>query len=136
MIFDVKFPILGFEETTKVELEKLYDCFARLKSVDGKPFTFTMLNPYTICSQYEFDMPLSYKALLEVTASSNIEIYNILILNKTVEESTINMLAPVILNYDNNTMAQIILDPSQYPFYHPTEKIKNFLEQNMKDLKQ
>ncbi|MBZ7984900.1 flagellar assembly protein FliW [Campylobacter sp. Cr9] len=135
MIFDVKMPILGFEDTTKVELEKMYDCFARLKSVDGKGFTFTMLNPYTICKQYEFDMPLSYKALLEVTANSNIEIYNILILNKSVEESTINMLAPVILNYDNKTMAQIILDPNQYPFYHPTEKIKNFLQQNMEELK-
>lgn len=135
MIFDVKFPILGFEDTTKVELEKLYDCFARLKSVDGKGFTFTMLNPYSICKQYDFEMPSSYTALLEVTASSNIEIYNILILNKCVEESTINMLAPVILNHDNKTMAQIILDPSQYPFYHPTEKIKNFLEQNLKELK-
>lgn len=135
MIFDVKFPILGFEKTTKVELERLYDCFARLKGLDGTPFTFTMLNPYTVCREYEFDMPLSYKALLEVTEGSKIEIYNILILNKTLEESTINMLAPVILNHDNHTMAQIILDPTQYPFYHPTEKIKNFLQQNIDELK-
>lgn len=129
MIFDVKFPIYGFEDVSKVSIEKLDDGFAKLKSENGKKFVFTLLNPYVICKNYEFDLPLSYKALLDVTMSSNIEVYNILMLNSKIEEITINMLAPVILNYDNKTMAQIILDPSQYPFYNPTEKIITFLKE-------
>lgn len=131
VVFDVKCPILGFENTRKMEFEKIDDYFARIKSLDGSEFSFTLINPYALLQDYEFDMPNYYRALLEVTQSSNIKVYNILILNESVEESRINLLAPVVLNFDNNSMTQVILDPAEYPFYPQAEKVKYFLDKRL-----
>ena len=129
MIFDVKCPIPGFEKTTKMRFEKTDkdEFFARLHSEDGDPFSFTLINPYALIKDYAFELPNHYRALLEVTEKSNIKVYNILILKENVESSYINLLSPILLNFDNFTMTQVVLDPALYPFYPQAEPLRTYL---------
>jgi len=108
MQFDLKLPLLGFESVGKMELQKIDDIFMRLESVGEGP-SFTLINPFVL-REYSFDIPSSLQALMEITSDSNILIYNIVILHKPIENSTINFVAPLIFNTDNQTMAQIIID--------------------------
>ncbi|MFA5215030.1 flagellar assembly protein FliW [Sulfuricurvum sp.] len=108
MQFDLKLPLLGFESVEKMELKKIDDIFMRLESIGEGP-SFTLINPFAL-REYSFDIPSSVQALMDITSESNILIYNIVILYKPIEKSTINFVAPLIFNTDNQTMAQIIID--------------------------
>lgn len=108
MQFDLKLPLLGFEAVSQMELQKIDDIFMRLESVGEGP-SFTLINPFAL-REYSFDIPTSLQALLGITPESNLLIYNIMILQSPIERSTINFVAPIIFNTDNQTMAQIIID--------------------------
>lgn len=108
MQFDLKLPLLGFESVDKMELQKIDDIFMRLESIGEGP-SFTLIDPFAV-REYSFDIPSSLQALMQITPESNILIYNIVILHTEIENSTINFVAPLIFNTDNQTMAQIIID--------------------------
>lgn len=61
-----------------------------------------------------------------ITPESNLLIYNIMILQTPIEKSTINFVAPLIFNTDNQLMAQIIIDNRSD--FGIAEPIKNYLK--------
>lgn len=123
MQFDLKLPLLGFEAVSKMELQKIDDIFMRLESVGEGP-SFTLVNPFAL-REYSFDIPASLQALMEITPESNLLIYNIMILQRPIEKSTINFVAPIVFNTDNQTMAQIIVDNRSD--FGISEPISNYL---------
>lgn len=124
MQFELKIPLLGFNEITSMELNKIDDTFMKLEAKDQKT-EFTLINPF-ILREYSFDIPDAVKTLLEITDNSNLLIYNILIISKPIENSTINFAAPLIFNTDNKTMAQVII--SDNPNFSIAEPLSNYLQ--------
>lgn len=76
--------------------------------------------------EYEFDVPSNIKILLDLNNAKNIAVANIMVIQKPIENSTINFLAPLIFNFDNLTMAQVVLDSTQYPMYSLSEFIGQY----------
>lgn len=126
----VKCPILGFEETKNMEFSTIDEVFLRLKSIDGKDFSFVLINPFLIRPDYDFDIPTYYQELLGLTPTSNYVVYNIVALAETIEESTVNFLAPIVINKDNNSMVQVILDTVNYPDFFQADKISKYISKN------
>ncbi|MFA6189155.1 MAG: flagellar assembly protein FliW [Sulfuricurvum sp.] len=124
MQFTLQLPMLGFESMTHMELHKIDDIFMRLESVGDGP-SFTLINPY-ILREYAFDIPTSLQAAMQIDENSNLLIFNIVILNTAIEDSTINFVAPLIFNTDNQTMAQIIID--NRADFSIAEPIRNYLK--------
>lgn len=127
MIFDVKSPILGFEKVAKMKLEKIDDIFIRLSNTDDEVPVFTLINPFVL-REYEFDVPVALKVLLDLENSKNIFTANIMVIQTPIQNSTINFLAPVIFNFDNHTMGQVVLDSLKYPQYGLAESISNYYQ--------
>lgn len=124
MQFTLQLPMLGFESMTHMELKKIDDIFMRLESVGSGP-SFTLINPYAL-REYSFDIPTSLQAAMQINETTNLLIFNIVILSSTIEDSTINFVAPLIFNTDNQTMAQIIIDNrSDFAIAEP---IRNYLK--------
>ena len=124
MQFTLQLPMLGFESVTQMELQKIDDIFMRLESIEDGP-SFTLINPYVL-REYSFDIPTSLQAAMQINETSNLLIFTIVILNTAIEESTINFIAPLIFNTDNQTMAQIIID--NRPDFAIAEPIRNYLK--------
>lgn len=124
MQFDLKLPLLGFEAVSRMELQKIDEIFFRLESIGEGP-SFTLINPFAL-REYSFDIPSSLQALMGITPESNLLIYNIMILQTPIEKSTVNFVAPLIFNTDNQTMAQIIIDNRSD--FGIAEPIKNYLK--------
>ena len=125
MIFELKSPLLGFENITKMELNKIDDIFARLQVIDADEPSFTLINPFVL-RQYDFSIPEAVQELMEIKEGTNFLIYNMLIVASPLEESHINFVGPLIFNTDNETMIQLILaDNSPYGV---SEKLSNFLK--------
>ncbi len=126
--FEVKSPILGFESVTKMRLEKIDDFFMKLTNAEDKTPTFTLVNPFCL-REYDFELPNAIQVLLDLRADSrNILTANIMVVNKEIELSTINFIAPIVFNFDNKTMAQVVLDAFKYPQYSIAEPISTFLK--------
>jgi flagellar assembly factor FliW len=123
MVFKVKSNILGFENITEVEFFKIDDLFYTIKDVKDSKIAFTMVNPYLL-RNYEFDLPNSLKVLLDINDNSEINVYNIAVIKDPLDESSINFLAPLIFNKDNQTMAQVALNYLEYPAYGFAEPLK------------
>lgn len=133
MQFELKQPLLGFESIKQMKLTKIDDIFMQLENDadDNKP-SFTLINPFAL-KPYEIDIPDSIQALLEITETSNILIFNIVVIQKPLENSTINFLAPLIFNTDTNTMAQTILDGKAAQDHGMSESIGDFMDKGKED---
>ncbi|PHQ65381.1 MAG: flagellar biosynthesis protein FliW [Sulfurimonas sp.] len=119
--------ILGFEDTINVEINEIDDLFSTIKDTDNEDISFTIANPYTL-REYSFDVPADLQKLLELDDKSSISAYNIVVIQKPLENSTINFLSPIIINNDNNFIAQAVLDPIRHPDFGMAESIKSFKE--------
>jgi len=130
MQFELKLPLLGFESIKQMKLTKIDDVFMQLENDtdDNKP-SFTLINPFVL-KPYEIDIPESILNLLEITEDSNILIFNIVVIHKPLDKSTINFVAPLIFNTDTHTMAQTILDGKAAQNHGMSECIGDYLIQD------
>jgi len=128
MEYEVKLPILGFEETTRVKFEKIDDFSAKITDLDNPNISFMLINPYALM-EYSFDVPTPMQVLLEINENSKINVYNILILQKPVKKSVVNFLAPVVFNEDNKTMGQAVLPIREYPEFSNVREIGEFIKE-------
>jgi len=123
--YEVRGNILGFEDTLNIEISEIDELFSTIKDVDNEDIVFTIANPYSL-REYSFDLPSDLKVILEINEQSNVSVYNIVIIQNPLENSTINFLAPIIINNDNNKIAQAVLDAKKHPDFGMTETIKSF----------
>ncbi len=127
MVFDVKSPILGFDELAKVELRGVDGFFSSLKNAEGDVPAFTLVNPYAL-REYSFDIPTSIKVLLDLKEDSKVEVFNIVVLQNPIENSAVNFLAPLIFNHDNMTMGQAVLESAKYADFGVAEEISAYMQ--------
>jgi len=125
MGFNVRGEILGFADTTSVEINRIDELFSTMVDTNNENISFTIVNPYAL-REYSFDVPSDIKILLDINEKSNISVYNILVIQKPLEMSIINFLAPIIINHDNNKLAQTVLDPKKHPNFGMAETIESF----------
>jgi flagellar assembly factor FliW len=125
MHYEVRNEILGFPDTKKVSISEIDALFHTLQDTQNANISFTLVNPYML-REYSFDIPQEIQTLLAITPESKLSVYNILVIQKPLENSTINFLAPLIVNHDNNTLTQIVLDPKEHPDFGMAEAIKSF----------
>jgi flagellar assembly factor FliW len=127
MSYTVKGHILGFDDTTKVDIVEIDDLFATMKDLDNEAISFTLINPYLL-REYSFDVPMAIKVLLDLNEKSNVRVYNIVVIQNPLENSKINFLAPIVINEDNKSLAQVVLDPKAHPDFGMAESIKDFMK--------
>ena len=127
MNYEIKGNILGFENITEVEIHEVDELFSTMIDANNKEISFTIANPYVL-REYSFDLPLYVMVLLEITEESNVSVYNIVVIQKPLEESTVNFLAPIVVNNDTKKVAQVVLKQNNHPDFGMSEKIKSFKE--------
>jgi len=125
MSYDVRGEILGFSDTRNVEIVEIDTLFSTMKDKENDNISFTLVNPYAL-REYSFDIPVDIKVLLEIKEDSKLSVYNILVIQKPLEQSTVNFLAPIIINHDNNKLAQTVLDPRTNSDFGMAESIASF----------
>jgi flagellar assembly factor FliW len=123
MELKIVLPILGFEEIKSAKLEKIDDFFYELNCAG---IAFTLIDPVKL-REYDFTISNSQKDALGIESSDEVKVYNIVTISNPLENSTINFLAPIIVNEKKALLAQIILDENRYKEYGLRESIKNFL---------
>ncbi|MDB0440914.1 flagellar assembly protein FliW [Clostridioides difficile] len=113
--------ILGFEHLKEYELLDIEnnDILKEFNSIEEDCIGFIVVSPFEILKEYEIVLNQEIVEKLEVKSPNDIMLFNIITLGKTLEESTVNMKAPIVINIKNNSAMQIILSDEEYSIRHP-----------------
>lgn len=123
--FQVKSPILGFDNINEVSFAEVDDGALAFLSMEGN-IELLLINPYKV-REYSFEVPTAIQTLLEMKSNSKVKVFCVFVREKE-EKVHINFLAPIILNFDNNTLAQVVLNAKDYPNFGVAESIKNYIK--------
>jgi len=110
MKYKAIYPILGFEDEKEYELTQIEGLFYKL---EGKNVTFTLINPFFLRNDYEFELDDEFANNLNLN-KNNVMVLNILTPNQPFEKSTINFAAPLIFNTEDKVFGQAVLDKYNY----------------------
>ncbi|RAX58218.1 hypothetical protein CCZ01_03860 [Helicobacter monodelphidis] len=131
MIYTIKSPISGLEQIAKVELEQIDDRFVKVRGLKEDDtdcgIELRLINPYTLKRDYSLTIPTNIQTLLDIHNNSKVKIFCMMILQKPIESSLVNFLAPIAFNDDNQSAAQIELQAIEYPDFHVAEPISNYI---------
>lgn len=88
--------------------------FSYLQSLSEPNLTFLLADPFAFFNDYEFTLDDDTAEGLGLTAKNPPLVYNIATVKGKLEDMTVNLMAPVIINLQKRMGAQIILNKSKY----------------------
>jgi len=94
-----------------------------LQSLDHKEISLPVIDPFSVCPDYSFDISPEDVSFLNVEQIKDVYILSILVIPQNVNAMTINLSAPIIVNVRNNKSCQIILDDRKYRLRVPVSEL-------------
>ena len=117
-VFEVTFkkPIFGFEQLKTFYLIPLTDPeqFTVLQSAEDENVAFTLTRPAFFLSDYVLDINDDDASLLEFEDHQDLFDFAILTLSDKIEDITMNILGPIVINMKNGYAVQSISNCSHY----------------------
>lgn len=92
--------------------------FALLQSAISPDLAFVIVEPFTFFSDYSFQLSDDFVQELKLSKENPPQIFNIVTIKENLENATINLLAPIIVNWQTKTAQQIILEKTEYITRH------------------
>ena len=121
-IFTFEEGLLGFPEYKKFALLGLDPDLpiAMLQSIDSVDINFVVGYPFAFKKDFSFEISEEDKQALQIVNEEEVITYSIVTLKDTFTESTLNLLAPVIINASKKLGKQIVLnDNEKYSLQFP-----------------
>ncbi|MFY0520183.1 flagellar assembly protein FliW [Lysinibacillus sp. UGB7] len=119
--------LLGLEEEREFVLLPI-DAdlpLALLQSVQHVEIGFVVAYPFAFKQNYSFDISEEDREQLQIEKQENVLPYAIVTMKETFQDSTINLLAPVILNIEKKRGKQIVLqDNNAFPLRYPMQPLE------------
>lgn len=111
--------IPGFDSLREFTIKDLEgnEKFKILESRESE-ISFVTTNPFEIYSDYEVDLNDETIKELEIKRPEDVVILSIITLGRTLESSTMNLKAPLVINIKNNLGKQYIMQNSKYETKH------------------
>ena len=118
-------PIIGFDMLHKFIIldPNKETLFKWLQSVEDPTLAFPVISVSALDLDYTIDLPDNVVEVLNITNVESLLVMNITsIPQDNPKGTTINLLAPLIFNLDNQTAAQVVLSGSGYDISYPIFK--------------
>ncbi|KAA0563071.1 flagellar assembly protein FliW [Bacillus sp. CH30_1T] len=112
--------IPGFGEEKQFLLLPLpeNEWFHILQSVVTSQLGFVVTDPFVFFKEYDFELDEASVDSLGKPSEKDVQVLSILTVRETLNESTANLQAPIILNLANRKGKQVILSNSDYQTKH------------------
>ncbi|MEK4253368.1 flagellar assembly protein FliW [Ureibacillus sp. FSL K6-2830] len=120
MILTFEHGIPGFEEEkqfVQIPIEE-NSMFQILQSIQTKELAFIITSPYLITENYTFEIDEATVHALDIKCEKEVAVFVIVTLKETLEESTANLKAPIVINTTNHKAKQVILNDETYAIRH------------------
>jgi flagellar assembly factor FliW len=124
-IFQFNGSVLGFEDFNEFHFTVAEENsqFGFLQSVENDNVGFLVANPFYFYSEYKFEIDEKTKHQLKLQSSEEVTVLAIMTVREPFINSTINLMAPLIINMATGEGRQIILPPenkhgTKEPLFH------------------
>ena len=124
-VYNFVLPIIGFNELRKfVLIDTGTDNFFKwLQSVEDPALAFPVVSVFSMNVDYSIDLPDNVVDTLKIQNVESLLVLNIAsIPQENPQGTTINLLAPIIINLDEKLAGQVILSGSGYDISFPLFK--------------
>jgi flagellar assembly factor FliW len=112
--------IPGFESLRKYTVLQIEEdlAFSYLQSVEEKDLAFIIVNPFLFHTGYEFDIPDAAQEELKITSEKDVAIWSIVTIRDDLQDATMNLVAPIVINIREKLGRQVILPGTTYTTRH------------------
>lgn len=124
-IFNFVMPIIGFDMLHKFIIlnPNKETLFKWLQSIEDPTLAFPIISVSALNLDYTIDLPDNIVEKLDIQNIESLLVMNITsIPQDNPKGTTINLLAPLIFNLDNQSAAQVVLSGSGYDISYPMFK--------------
>ncbi len=113
--------IPGFEEFHRYMIRKYRDQspFLVLQSVEKTDLAFILIELEQIVPGYSIDLSDEIVEELKLSAPEEAVVRVIVTLPEDVQQATVNLAAPIVINFKTGLAKQIILNNPEYSLKHP-----------------
>ncbi|MCL2845165.1 MAG: flagellar assembly protein FliW [Chitinivibrionia bacterium] len=111
----------GFESNKKFVIvrNENYAPFEWLVAVDGEKLRFAMLNPMVVYPEYAPNISKAQVEGLNLCDTEDVLMYVFVTVAENPSDSTMNLMAPIVINTKEKVGKQVILDNSPYSTREP-----------------
>ncbi len=114
----ITFPggIPGFEDSERyviVNCEQT-DPIQWLISVDEEGISLPVINPFLLISDYSIEISDEELDIIQTHNQEEIVIYNVMVLYESLQDMTVNLLAPMVINTKKMIGIQIAMENTNY----------------------
>ena len=118
-IIDFPEGITGFKELKKyIIIEDPESTFCYLQSVENESICFIIINPFLLCKDYTIDIKDQDIKALGGGNEEKVGVYVTATVVGPLEEATVNLVAPIIIQNETKKGMQVILENTQYGTKH------------------
>jgi len=113
--------IPGFEQFKSFTLLSADEdgTFVHLQSVEDEEVVFLLADPFRFYPTYEFELALHIQEELCLQEEKDVAVWTIVTVGEKLEDSTLNLLAPIVVNTKLKVGRQVILQNTPYETKHP-----------------
>lgn len=131
-IITFKEGIPGFKELTKyIIIEDPEETFIYLQSVEDEKLSFVTINPYILKKDYSINIKQSYIESLGGGNPEDLVVTVIANVQDEFEHSTVNLVAPIIIQSETKLGMQVILEETKYTTKHRLKDLLLEKEENV-----
>lgn len=114
-MYKITLPILGFENVSNADIEKVDDFFAYLKLEDGTKISIVNMK---VLNKVSFDFEINQASLnkLKISSKDDFDTYFVLVSQNPVENSIINLVAPIFVNEKEKLVGQYVTNEQVEPY--------------------
>ena len=117
--FDEGIPGLeDYKRYALVQLEESYPIIW-LQAIDEGGICLPVLDTYAVLSGYVFDISDEDVKLLEIKSPEDLHVVSVLVIPENIQQMTVNLAAPIIINTVTGKARQILLSGSEYNVRSP-----------------
>lgn len=122
--------IPGFEDEHKfilIPAEDIEFPFSYLQSIKSNDLAFIVTDPFLFVENYDFELSKSDSEALNLSGEEdlgNISVLSIVRIPDDVDQTTINIMAPIVINHVDKVGRQVLLNEysdTKYPLFRKVE---------------
>jgi len=116
-IFSFPEGILGFEHINDYVflMNDKVAPFMFMQALNDSDLSFVCIEVFQVCPEYSITLPASAIDALGIEDPKDLAVFALVTVRKDVEETTANLMSPIVVNLSNSKAQQVIIENSQYP---------------------
>lgn len=121
IVFEEGIP--GFQDLHKYAFIPINDLiFSYMQSIEDEKICFIVVPPAFAEPEYDIDISDATVEKLKVEKPEDLNVYSIVTIPDNINEMTVNLRAPIILNIKNNKAVQEVLNDDRFSVRHKVLK--------------